>query len=265
MKWLKKSLTTSDSQYLIFFYGKKSIIYSDFLSIFVSITKKRDRHFFLEKWNNLYSGYYPQKKKPATFLPYVKYKLETERYLLNKAHREHNFPLVILRPGDVFGPYDRTTCIHLLKGIEDRVPTIVGHGKWIFGYCYVENLCMAILLACETKNIEGRAYTITNDSEITWKDLFSIFLKRLNKKQRIYIPVTLAYLVAFSMKIIHLIVPSFKPSVTFYRIRRITSHTSYDISRTIKELKYAPDKNIVKQLNSVVDWYLAEKAAGYIK
>jgi len=124
---------------------------------------------------------------------------------------------------------------------------------------------MAILLACETKNIEGRAYTITNDSEITWKDLFSIFLKRLNKKQRIYMPVTLAYLVAFSMKIIHLIVPSFKPSVTFYRIRRITSHTSYDISRTIKELKYVPDKNIVKQLNSVVNWYLAEKAAGYIK
>jgi len=61
------------------------------------------------------------------------------------------------------------------------------------------------------------------------------------------------------MKIIQFIVPSFEPSITSYRSRRITTHTSYDISRTIKELNYTPDKNTKKQLNSIVDWYLTEK------
>jgi len=28
-------------------------------------SKKGDRHLFLKKGNNLYSGYYPQKKKPV--------------------------------------------------------------------------------------------------------------------------------------------------------------------------------------------------------
>ena len=203
--------------------------------------------------------------KSALFLPYTKYKLETEKYLLG-AHREHNFPVVILRPADVYGPNDRTTCIHILKGIEDGIPLIVGRGKWIFGYCYVENLCLAACLVCETtENIEGRAYTITNDSNITWREFFSVFLKRLNKKQFIYTPVSVAHLVAFSMKIINFIVPSFEPSVTFYRIKRVTTHTSYDISKTIKELNYIPHKNTEKQLNSIVDWYMSEKSAGHIK
>ena len=202
--------------------------------------------------------------RPAFRIPYVKYKLKTEKFLLGM-HRECGLPLVILRPADVYGPYDRTSCIHMLKGIENGVPPIVGHGKWIFPLCYVENLCQATCLACETKNIEGQSYTITNNSDITWKDFFSVFLKRLNKKQIIYVPVWVAYLVPFFMKIIHFIVPTFKPSLTFYRIRRITTHTSYDVSKTIKELNYTPDKNVEKQLNLIVDWYLKEKTLGHTK
>jgi len=196
--------------------------------------------------------------KTASFLPYARYKMKTEKYLF-EAHRKHGFPVIILRPADVYGPYDRTSCVHMLKAIEDGVPPIVGHGQWILPFCYVENLCQAIYLASNKKNIEGRAYTVTNDCSVTWKEFFSAFLKGLNKKQLFYIPVFVPYLIAFIMKIIQFIVPSFEPSITSYRSRRITTHTSYDISRTIKELNYTPDKNTKKQLNSIVDWYLTEK------
>jgi nucleoside-diphosphate-sugar epimerase len=202
--------------------------------------------------------------KSALFLPYVKYKLEVERYLLD-LHKKNAFPLVILRPADVYGPNDRVSCVPILKGIEDGVPLIVGSGKWIFPLCYVENLCQAIYLACVTKNVEGRAYTITNGSDVTWKEFFSAFLKRLNRRQRVHIPVFLPYVIAFVMKIIHLFVPSYEPPLTFYRIKRVTSHTNYDISKTIKELNYNPDQDTEKQLNAIMDWYLAEKASGYIK
>lgn len=202
--------------------------------------------------------------RSALFLPYVKYKLEAERYLLD-LHKKNAFPLVVLRPADVYGPNDRVSCVPILKGIDDGVPPIAGSGKWIFPLCYVENLCQAIYLACVTKNIEGRAYTITNGNDVTWKELFSVFLKRLNRKQWIYMPVFLPYLIAFFMRIIKLFVPSYEPPLTFYRIKRVTSHTNYDISKTIKELNYNPDQDTEKQLNAIMDWYLAEKAAGYIK
>jgi len=202
--------------------------------------------------------------RSALFIPYVKYKLEAERHLLD-LHNKNGFPLVILRPADVYGPNDRVSCVPILKGIDDGVPPIVGSGKWTFPLCYVENLCQATYLACVTKNIEGRAYTISNGNDVTWKQFFSAFLKRLNRKQRIYIPVFFPFVIAFVMKIIHFFVPSYAPPLTFYRIKRVTTRTNYDISKTIKELNYNPDKDVEKQLKAIMDWYLAEKAAGYIK
>lgn len=197
-------------------------------------------------------------------LPYVRSKKKTEEKLLS-IHQSSGFPVVILRPADVFGPNDRITCAHLLKGIEGRVPVIVGNGKWIFPFCYVENLCQATYLACHSENSEGKTYTITNGTDVTWKQFLSFFQKRLNKKQWIYIPPFFPYVVAFVMRIIQRIVPSYESPLTHYRIKRITSHTNYDISRTIEELNYVPENDIEKQFSAIVDWYVAEKAAGYIK
>ena len=201
--------------------------------------------------------------KPAKF-PYVKYKIRTENFL-QELRNSHRIPLVILRPADVYGPYDRTSCVPILKGIEDGYPVIVGGGKWIFPFCYVDNLSQGAYLACITPDIEGKAYTLTNDMDVTWKEFFSVFLERLNKKQRLYIPVFLPFVVAFFMKVINFFVPSFERRLNRYRVKRITSHTNYDISKTIKELNYKPDKDIQKQFQAIMDWYLAEKKAGYIK
>lgn len=201
---------------------------------------------------------------PTGHLPYVRFKKKTEDKLLN-IHKNNRFPVVILRPADVFGPNDRITCAHLLKGIDDGVPVIVGNGGWVFPFCYVGNLCQATYLACRTDKSEGKAYTVTNGVDVTWKQFLSFFQKKLKKRQRIYIPRFVPYVVAFVMKAIERVVPSYKSPLTPYRLKRITSHTNYDISKTIQELNYVPENDIEKQFAEIVDWYLDEKAAGYIK
>jgi nucleoside-diphosphate-sugar epimerase len=197
-------------------------------------------------------------------LPYVKSKEKTEKYLFD-AHKKDGLPLVILRPADVYGPYDRTSSAPIAKELEDGLPPIVGRGKWIFPLCYVDNLSLATYLSCVTPNIEGNAYTVTNGSDVTWREFFSVILERINKKQRFYIPKFTPFVVAFIQKIIHFFVHSYEPTLTYYRAKRITSHTSYDISRTIKDLNYSPDKDTQKQFHAIMDWYLAEKKSGYIK
>ena len=202
--------------------------------------------------------------KPATHLPYVRWKKKTEEELLAR-HSKNNFPVVILRPGDVFGPNDRIICMHLIKRIEEGFPVIVGSGQWIIPFCYVDNLCLATYLACNSKNREGQIYTVTNGSDVTWKELLSFFQKKLNKKQWIYIPAFFPYVMAIGMRIKKLIVPSYEPPLTDYRIKRVTSHTNYDISKTIQELNYVPENDRDKQFNAILNWYLAEKVVGYIK
>jgi nucleoside-diphosphate-sugar epimerase len=202
--------------------------------------------------------------KSADFLPYTRAKKKAEAYFLERAGEDH-FPVVILRPGDVFGPNDRTAGGKIMHGCERGIPLIVGRGKWRFGFCYVDNLCQAVHLALLKTGIEGKAYSVTNSEVPTWRFFFSGLQRGLGRRQRIYMPVSAAYLLAATQELRRKAFPSFQPDVTFYRVKRITRHTTYDISRTITDLGYHPDNDITGQVQAIVSWYLEEKRKGYIK
>jgi nucleoside-diphosphate-sugar epimerase len=202
--------------------------------------------------------------RSAMFLAYTRAKKKTEEYLAAR-FREDGLPVVILRPADVFGPHDRTSCAHILRSSEKGVPIIVSHGKWFFGFCYIENLCLAVHRALLTLGIEGRTYTITNGQMITWRDFFTEIYKGLNKKQRMFVPVWLALTIAAVQEAVHKVIPRYRPQITYYRIKRITSHTTYDITPAVRDLGYHPDQDIGRQIRSIVEWYIQEKRNGHIR
>jgi nucleoside-diphosphate-sugar epimerase len=237
------------------------------------VTHLRDRGIALKRFifisSTLVLGYGAREisearpGRSAFFLPYTRAKRAAEEFLLEQ-HRETGFPVIILRPGDVFGPNDRTTSLKLLRAIEGGVPPIVSGGDWIFGFCYVSNLAQACLLACQMRGADGKAYSVTNGQDVTWRMFFTILLARLGKCQRIPVPAAPLYVAALFMRLLHAAIPSYEPMLSYYRISRITSHASYDICDAVKELGYAPDQDFERQVNSIVDWYLREKAMGYL-
>ncbi len=213
-----------------------------------------------------YGGRDISESRPGRVMPrfwYTRAKAMTEEFLRG-CWRDQGLPVVILRPSDVYGPNDRTMSMLVLDGIERGVPPIVGHGNWVFSFCYVDNLCQACLLACRGRGEDGRAYTVANGTDTTWRWLFSRFLEGLGRRQALYTPVTVAYAAAALLMGLHAIVPSFEAKLTFYRIRRITTDTSYDISETVRGLGYEPDTDTERQVRAIVDWYLAEKAGGHL-
>jgi nucleoside-diphosphate-sugar epimerase len=196
--------------------------------------------------------------KTVRFLPYVRYKMETETLLSDK-YKMNGFPVVILRPGDVYGPNDRTSCLQMLEAIERGMPMIVGHGRWRFAYCYIDNFCQAAYLACECNGIDGRSFTVTNSRFPTWREWFSGLQRVMGKKQRLYLPVGFIHLVTLILSGIHKIFHNFSPPLTHYRFKRITSHTTYNISETIQSLGYRPDDDLKAQIQATVSWYRREK------
>jgi nucleoside-diphosphate-sugar epimerase len=199
--------------------------------------------------------------RSAAFMPYVRHKIRTESELRDQ-HAVRGFPVVILRPGDVFGPNDRVTCAKVLRHCERGLPLVAGRGRWRFGYCYVGNLCQAAELALVTEGVEGKAYTVTNGILPTWRDFFHALQSGLGKKQKIYVPVLLARALAAVSGIVEAVFPRFECQLNYYRIRRITSETTYDISRTVADLGYKPDDNFERQFGEIVDWYLKERRNG---
>jgi 2-alkyl-3-oxoalkanoate reductase len=201
--------------------------------------------------------------RSAAFLPYARHKIRTENELRD-IHARAGFPVVILRPGDVFGPNDRITCARLLQSCERGLPLVVGHGRWRFGYCYVTNLCRATELALLRPGVEGRAYTVTNRVLPTWRDFFNALQRGLGKTQKIYLPVFAARAAAGLSTLADAVFPRFEPKLNYYRVRRVTSETTYDISKTLAELGYTPDDDFETQFAGIVDWYKKEKADGWL-
>ncbi len=199
--------------------------------------------------------------RSAAFVPYVRHKVRAECELRDE-HAQRGFPVVILRPGDVLGPNDRITSARILAHCERGFPLIIGKGRWRFAYCYVGNFCQAAELALVTEGIEGRAYTVTNGVLPTWRELFQAFQRGVGKRQRVYLPAPAVRLAAAVAGLARAVLPRGEPTLNLYRVKRATSETTYDISRTVAELGYRPDDDYARQFAEIVDWYLEEKDRG---
>jgi|YNPMSStandDraft_2_1061718.scaffolds.fasta_scaffold00336_2 UDP-glucose 4-epimerase len=195
---------------------------------------------------------------------YVKFKKETENFIINFCQK-NKLNYTVLRPADVYGPRDRTSCFYMLSAIEKNIPMIVGHGNYLFPYCSIKTLCNAVESSILYKESDNKSYVVTSGIDITWKQFFSYFQNKFNKKQWIYIPNFIAKLGAKFSLLFHKIFPSFKPSITPYRITRITTNTSYDISETIKDLKITPHTNYEEDLEEIYNWYMKFKKIGKLK
>ena len=196
--------------------------------------------------------------RSAVYVPYNSMKKKVEAYLFEQ-NRQSGFPAVILRPGDVYGPRDRTSCELMLQAAERNVPLIVGRGDKKFGFCYPANLCRAALAAARRPKISGRAYTVTNGICPTWGEFFSSLQAGVGRHQRLYVPVSVSIAAAVLLELLKRVIPVFKPSVNYYRIRRITAQTTYDLTETYRDLDYQPENDYQSQFQAIVDWYKREK------
>jgi dihydroflavonol-4-reductase len=201
---------------------------------------------------------------PADFIPYTRFKILSEQYFLDE-HARHGLPVVILRPSDVVGPGDRITSGRLFREAEKGVPLIVGHGRCRFGYTYIDNFCRAAEAALLKEGIEGRAYTVTNGRLPMWREYLEAVNAGFGKKQRIYLPPWAVFALARGMEAVHKIRPSYDPLLTYYRIKRTTTETTYDISRTKAELDYVPDDDFERQVGETLAWFRKERADGHIR
>ena len=196
--------------------------------------------------------------RSAAYVPYTYAKKMAEAYLLEQ-YRDSGFPVVIIRPGDVYGPRDRTSCELMLQAAEHNVPLIVGRGDKRFGFCYPGNLCKAVLAAVDRPGTTGRAYTVTNGACPTWREFFSTLQAGVGKPQRLYLPVWLSIAAAVLMELARRVIPGFKPSINYYRIRRVTTQTTYDLTKTYRDLDYRPEDDYNRQFQTIVDWYKRER------
>ena len=114
---------------------------------------------------------------------YGKKKLEITNFLL-KRFKQNSFPVIILRPFQVYGekdnrnkilPYVLNKCLNnkkfdLTKGLQTR------------DFCYVDDVVRAIILMLKTTNkkVLGKIFNVGTGKSITIKKLVEIIQKKTN-------------------------------------------------------------------------------------
>lgn len=102
-------------------------------------------------------------------------------------HKEHNFPTVIIRPFNSFGP--RFTQPYIIPEIIRQISTNsvlkLGNLKSSRDFTYVSDTADAILKATKEKKAIGEVINVGSGSDITIFNLAKTILKLANKKSRI--------------------------------------------------------------------------------
>jgi nucleoside-diphosphate-sugar epimerase len=181
------------------------------------------------------------------------------KYLAETKVFEHKkeIEIFILRPSNVFGPYDTRFTMPLIEGINRGLKFFPGGGKKITSPCYVKNLVNAVELCIKAEKGSGEAYNITDGNDITWKEFLSMVAEELGKKPpKIHVPPLPLYILSMILEKLYTMLGSSNPPLlTPYRIAQVSNHYSFSIDKAKALLNYNPPFTTLEGILDSVKWY----------
>ena len=122
---------------------------------------------------------------------YVLTKLASEHVVL-AAQANHEIEVVIVRPGDAYGPGSRPWIIAPLEAISKRQFILPAKGEGFFRPIYIDDLVRGIAKATCHSNAAGEIFNMSCEGFMTTKDYFTPLYHWLGKKGPISVSTKLA-------------------------------------------------------------------------
>lgn len=188
---------------------------------------------------------------------YTQSKVEAEHLALDY-HERHGIPVVVLRPGFVYGPRERTVMPKLIDNLRQRRVRWLGGGKGAMNTIYVANLVDAIFLALDKPSAVGQVYNLTDGESVSKRrfiDALVIGLK-LPQPPPLSVPVWLARIVAgFLEKRARRKNSIEAPLLTQARVKFLGLNLDYSIEKAKRELGYQPRFTFDQGMQETLAWY----------
>ena len=126
---------------------------------------------------------------------YVLTKLASEHTVL-AAQAKSSLELVIIRPGDVYGPGSRPWIILPLEAINKGQFMLPAEGKGFFLPIYIDDLVRGIALAVSTQEASGEIFNLSCEGYMSTKKFFSHHYQWKNKRGPMVVSTKLALFAA---------------------------------------------------------------------
>jgi nucleoside-diphosphate-sugar epimerase len=185
---------------------------------------------------------------------YSRSKILAEQYLNDKYNKE-NLPVVIIRPGNVYGPKATIWVLRILNAIKCNRITLIDQGNGIFLHTYIENLLDAIVTSIKEQKAIGKTIDVTDgDNETTWKDYFN-FLSKMAGKNPIKrnLSKNTALFVSKIMIFFYFIF-RIEPILTPTAVYILTNKKKISIDNAKQILNYKPKVDFEEGKKRIEDW-----------
>lgn len=193
---------------------------------------------------------------PSPITDYGKSKFEAEKYILSLS-RTKNFPALIIRPAQIYGPRGLAMLI-LFRFIKKGIVPVIGNGFNSIPFCYIDDLVKTTLMI-EDKGKIGEIYFVVEKS-YTVKELIETIMKVIGTNCiKLSLPKTIVYGATLFKDIFEKIL-YFRIHPFYIDINRNTIRTAFtnwvcSNNKINRELGYVPKIDLEKGINIVFNWY----------
>jgi nucleoside-diphosphate-sugar epimerase len=193
---------------------------------------------------------------PKKLIPYAKTKWLAEQWLWNFS-KNTGMEITAIRPGNVFGPNDRTFMLKYLDAMEKGKFAQINHGKAKTCPTFILNLTNAIILAATHQNAPGNAFIVTDGLDIDWNTFNNLLAEEMGiKLKNTSIPYSIAMAAAKLYYALHSALGlKPEPFLTPYRINNGGKDYHFSIEKIKSMLGFTPPYDLKTAVRMTVQWY----------
>jgi nucleoside-diphosphate-sugar epimerase len=188
---------------------------------------------------------------------YTQTKVEAEELVL-RYHREHGIPVVVLRPGFVYGPRDRTVLPRLIDNLRRGKVRYIGDGSRALNTIYVGNLVAAVFQAVDRPEAVGQIYNLTDGEAVSKRRFIESIADGVGvpRPKPVGVPLRLARILAWWQEGRARRHNSPKPPrLTQGRLKFLGLNLDFSIEKARRELAYQPSFSFDQGMRETVAWY----------
>lgn len=164
---------------------------------------------------------------------------------------------VIIRPGNVYGPYDYTSSHHIYNLVDKEKMPCIDKGRYLSCFVYVENLADAIASAGISESAWNEDYNITDGNGETLNEYLTVVANTMGvKADFMSVPSMLSKAVATIIELSYKLIRSKKaPLITRFSTYQNCCDYHFSINKARRIFNYNPKVSMEEGIKRTVQWY----------
>jgi nucleoside-diphosphate-sugar epimerase len=173
-------------------------------------------------------------------------------------YRDHGVPLVVLRPGFVYGPRDKTVLPRLIERLRTGRLHYLGGDRRLLNSIYIGNLMDAVFLALDNPRAVGQVYNLTDGEKVSKERFINAIADPMGfARPRQKLPRWLAAIVArIALRKIRRAGPNGPTRLTAAQYKFILLNLDFSIEKARRELGYQPRVTFEQGMRDTMAWYM---------